>query len=225
MAKIRKFALYITVVCSFSSVFFNRAYAQDNFYEEQKRLFYGGLLVGANFSQVDGDYFAGYHRVGINVGGIVYAQLAEHVALSMEILYSQKGSKSDIVKPVNVNGTPVFIEKYAISANYAEVPVMINYFDKRKSHFGVGLSYSQLVSSDETITTNPVMTPDFTQYPFKKYDLNALAGVQLHLVQGLFLNIRFQYSVLPIRTELPPYFARAQQYNNLWVVRVMYLFK
>lgn len=225
MAKIRKFAVYITILFSSITGFFSNTYAQENFYEEEKHLFYGGLIAGANFAQVDGDNFAGYHKVGINVGAIVYAQLAEHVALSMEILYSQKGSKSDVVRKVDVNGTLVYIEKYGISANYAEVPVMINYFDKRKSHFGVGLSYAQLVSSSESITTSPPSNIDFEKYPFKKYDINALAGVELHLWQGLFLNVRFQYSLLPIRTDNPPNFSRADEFNNLWAVRLMYLLK
>ncbi|MGN6568281.1 MAG: hypothetical protein ACTHJ0_10035, partial [Flavipsychrobacter sp.] len=85
MAKIRKLALFIVVLLT-SVGFFNKLEAQSNYYVEEQRVFYGGLVAGANFTQVDGDYFAGYHKVGINIGGIVYAQLAEHVAASLEIL-------------------------------------------------------------------------------------------------------------------------------------------
>jgi len=223
MAKIRKFALFIVVL--FVSVgFFNRLQAQSSYYVEEQRVFYGGLVGGVNFAQVDGDNFAGYHKVGVNVGGIVYAQLAEHVALSLEILYSQKGSKSDNAIFTNVNGQKVVIANYGININYAEIPVMINYFDKRKSHFGIGLSYGQLVSGTETLTTDPVVPIDLTKYPFKKSAIDFLAGVQLHLVKGLFLNVRFQYSIIPLRTNIPPDFSRATQYNNMFVLRLMYLF-
>jgi len=198
-------------------------------YIEQPRVFYGGLVAGANFSQVDGDYYAGYDKVGLNVGGIVYAQLKKHLALSLEILYSEKGSKSTGPQPDPVT-TKILVTKYGIKANYAEIPVMINYFDKRKSHFGVGVSYSRLVSSNETLQIDTFITPVNinlnNQYPFKQNAFDFLVGVDLHLVAGLFLNVRFQYSIVPIRTNLPPIdYARADQFNNLWVVRVMYLLK
>jgi hypothetical protein len=106
---------------------------------------------------------------------------------------------------------------------------MINYFDKRKSHLGIGVSYSRLASSKETIqidsSTGPTRNIDFsTQYPFKKNNFDFLAGVELHLVKGLFMNVRFQYSIVPIRSNIPPpTYARAEQFNNMWVVRLMYL--
>lgn len=224
MAKIRKFALFIVIIIV-SGGFFNRLSAQSNYYVEEQRVFYGGLVAGTNFTQVDGDYFAGYHKVGINIGGIVYAQLAEHVAASLEILYSQKGSRADVARGTLVNGQPVLITSYNININYAEIPVMINYFDKRKSHFGIGLSYAQLVSGTESLSTIPVVPIDLTKYPFKKSAIDFVAGVQLHLWEGLFLNLRFQYGIIPLRTNIPPDFARATQYNNMFALRLMYLFK
>ena len=197
-------------------------------YIERKRVFYGGLVAGVNFAQVDGDYFAGYHKIGLNAGGIVYAQVIRHVALSMEILYSQKGSRNNL--PTFSNTLPnVLIVKYGISANYAEVPIMINYFDKRKSHFGLGVSYSRLVNSTETLqidSSNKVQSIDLNnKYPFAANNFDFIAGANLHLWKGLFLNLRFQYSIVPMRTNLPPDYARANEYNNLWAVRLMYLLK
>ena len=236
MNKSRKFAA-LKIIAVILAVFPALARAQETegdepegMYIEQPRIFYGGLVVGANFSQVDGDYYAGYRRVGVNAGGIVYTQLAKHVALSLEILYSQKGSKDDgpQVSPANAK---ILVTKYGINTSYAEIPVMINYFDKRKSHFGVGVSYSRLVGSTETLQIDTsVLAPqniDLNQkYPFNKDNFDILAGVELHLVKGLFLNVRFQYSLTPIRTQIPPIdYARATQYNNMWVVRLMYLLK
>ena len=232
MNKSRKFAALIPIAIILMA-FGGVANAQDEdegggLYIEPVRVFYGGLLAGANFAQVDGDYFAGYHKIGLNVGGIVYAQVARHVALSMEILYSQKGSKSNNPEP-SVTLPNTYITKYGINANYAEVPIMINYFDKRKSHFGVGVSYGRLVSSSETLQVdsfNTFKSIDLNnKYPFAANALDVLAGFELHLWKGLFLNIRFQYSIIPIRTDIPPNYARADQYNNLWVCRLMYLLK
>lgn len=230
MNKSRKFAALITItiiLTAFGSTV--RAQETDDdedhgLYVAQPRIFYAGFIAGGNFAQVDGDNFAGYRKIGANFGGIGYVQFAKHVALSWEILYSQKGAKSDISRLSNLIDS-VYITKYGITVNYAEIPVMINYFDKRKSHFGIGVSYSRLVSSTETLQTDPIYAIDLTKYPFQKNNMDILAGAQLHLWKGLFLNIRFQYSLTPMRTNSPPGFSRVQQqYNNLWTVRVMYLF-
>jgi hypothetical protein len=211
--------LFLSLICIFTS----KGLAQSNYYIEEPRLFYGGLLAGGNFSQVDGDNFAGYHKVGMNVGGIVYARMAEHVAASLEILYSQKGARGHKVQ--NSNNQAYAIQKYNINLNYAEVPIQINYFDKRKSHFGAGFSYSQLISGEEKIESIPTFPDDLSQYPFKKFDINFLAGGNLHLYKGLFLNVRFQYSVVSMRKKYHPEIGRAEQFNNMWTLRLMYLFQ
>jgi hypothetical protein len=235
MNKSRKFAALIIIAVILSALP-GKVSAQETddeeqhgLYIEQQKVFYGGIVAGANFAQIDGDYFAGYHKVGFNAGPIVYAQLAKHLALSLEILYSQKGSRSSIGKLSPYN-SGVYILKYGINVNYAEIPIMINYFDSRRSHFGAGFSYSRLVSSTETITVyslRNIKTIDFnSNYPFKKDAFDFIVGADLHLWKGLFLNVRFQYSLLPVRTVLPPpTYARADQYSNLWTVRLMYLVK
>ena len=74
------FFLFVLVLC-----YSNNTLAQ-NYYLEDEKTFYGGLIAGTNFSQVDGDNFAGYHKVGFNLGGIVYTKLDEHLSLSMEVI-------------------------------------------------------------------------------------------------------------------------------------------
>jgi hypothetical protein len=224
MTKSRKFAPLV-IITVLLLAFSNTIYAQkDEFDPEDTHIFYAGIIGGANFAQVDGDAFAGYRKVGFNAGGIGYVQLHKHVALSWELLYSQRGSKSNQVQPAT-NDTNVLITNYNIKLSYAEIPVMINYFDKRKSHFGVGVSYSRLVSGSESLATDPPTKIDLTKYPFRHDNFEAVAGAELHLWKGLFLNVRFQYSITPIRTTSPPGFSRTnKQYNNLWTVRLMYLF-
>lgn len=220
MVKFRKITVLIVVLVA---GIINNTSAQS-YYEDVERTFYGGLIAGSTFTQVDGDNFAGYSKPGLTVGGIVYAQLYHKIAGSMEILYTQKGALSN--KTQSSNSNIYIIQKYGIDLNYAEVPIMINYFDKRKSHFGAGISYSQLISYKETVTTVPEFptTIDLDDYPFKKYDLNFLLSGSLHLYKGLFLSYRFQYSLLPVRTSIYKEFGRAEQYNNMHVLRLMYLF-
>jgi hypothetical protein len=183
--------------------------------------------VGGNFTQVDGDNYAGYHKVGINAGAIVYTLFDAHFAASLEILYSQKGSRGHKIQETISHA---IIDSYNIRLNYAEVPIQLNYFDRRRSHFGAGFSIARLVSTKEDGVLRQKPPQNFENYPFKKMDYNFIIGGSLHLVKGLFLNARFQYSLVPVRkgtigVDLPAEFSgRNEQYNNMWTVRLMYLF-
>jgi len=215
-------AIFGVIVSSLT--FCQRAWAQNpsNYYIEEPRTFYGGIVAGGNFTQVDGDSYAGYHNVGLNLGPILYAQFASKIAGSIEILYSQKGAHSTFSQPSTSKA--FLITKQDIRLNYVEIPLQLNYFDKRKSHFGGGISISRLISSKETIETNPNVNYDPDKYPFKKMDYNFVLGGQLHLWKGLFMNLRFQYSLVPIRKDIDLEFGRGEQYNNMWTLRMMYLF-
>lgn len=220
MLKIRKITLLI-VVLGLALVKTNA----QSYYKEDERTFYGGLSAGAVFSQLDGDNFAGYHKVGLTGGAIVYAQVARRIAPSLELLYTQKGAISNTEK----NAVNVRVNDYKLKLNYMEVPVLLNYFDKRKSHFGAGFSYSQLISAQETTRTTPALpaTVNLDHYPFRKYDINAIASVNLHLKKGFFLNIRYQYSLVSVREKWYPDLGRTSaggQYNNFWAFRFMYIF-
>lgn len=193
-----------------------------DYYEEVPRTFYGGLIAGGNFTQVDGDNYAGYRKAGINAGGIVYTRFDTHLAASIEILYSQKGARGHFEQQV----VGAYIKSYNLRLNYAEVPIQLCYFDRRRSHFGAGLSIARLVSVKEDGESQPAISPTlFTDHPVKKMDYNFIIGGSLHLVKGLFLNARFQYSLVSIRNNVPyPFAGRGQQFNNMWTVRAMYLF-
>jgi hypothetical protein len=193
----------------------------QNYYEEVQRTFYGGLVAGGNFATIDNDNFTKYNKIGLNVGAIVYAQLAEHLAMSMEILYSQKGRKTTDLTQTGIPGVN-FTYIYD-QLNYAEVPIMVNYFDKDKSHFGLGLSYGRLISANEILYTDPVIALNPNDYHFKKDDIEFLASAQLHIWQRIFLNIRFQYSIFAIRSKVPTGFDPPEQNNNLFALRLMYL--
>ena len=225
MGKLRKIAAIVFALLFNYSPLLLKAQNPSSYYVEDPHTFFGGLLLGGNFSQVDGDSYAGYHKAGINVGGIMYARLDEELALSMELLYSQKGSRGNRVQESGWSG--VYINTYKINLNYVEIPLQINYFDKRKSHFGAGFSYSQLLSSKEEIVVDdgsgprPVETDTFK---FFKGDVNFILAGNLHLKSGLFLNLRFQYSIMPIRKDIPPGYGRSEQFNNLWALRLMYIF-
>ena len=225
MVKSRKFGA-ITAIVFFLSMFlagFRVAAQVEDDKNGNPKVFSIGAIAGGNFAQVDGDNFAGYYKFGANVGGIAYAKIRKNTALSFELLYSQKGARSNITRYGDIDSS-IVITKYSVDLRYAEIPVMINFFDQHRSHLGIGVSYGQLLNATEKVTTVPAYTHDLNNYPFKKSDLQLIAGAQLHVWKGLFANLRFQYSLIPIRTNVPSGISRSSQYNNVWTVRLMYLF-
>ena len=223
MAKLLQFRVLALIL----GLFLYTPCAYSQYYEENERTFFGGLFGGTTFAQVDGDNFAGYHKAGWNAGAIVYANLMERLAASMELNYTQKGSRaaqSQLPKIANDQNT--VLTDYTIKLNYLEVPVLLNYFDKRRSHFGAGLSYAQLASSKESYRDNfgNLYEQDAKIYPFRKMDLNFILDGNAHLWKGFFFNLRFSYSLISIRNAHNYVTGRAEQFNNTWTTRIKYIF-
>jgi hypothetical protein len=201
--------------------------AQFTSSSDDDRTFFGGLEAGGNFSQVDGDNFAGYHKAGWNVGVIVYTKLEDQFAASMELLLAQKGSRASQQQlPRVANDQNTILTDYTIKLNYLEVPILLNYFDKRKSNFGAGFSYAQLVGSREIYKNGQgaIFETEAKLYPFRKFDASFILNGNAHLWKGFFLNLRFQYSLIPIRKNYNPITGMRPQFSNVWTTRMVYLF-
>ena len=224
--KVNKIASILVMLLSLLSF---GAQAQYSEYHEELHNLTGGLVGGINFSQVDGDGYKGYAKMGYTAGGVLFLPFGEMempikdatIALSMEVLFTQKGAKG--IDPIpNSN-----VLSQNINLQYGEVPIQINlYRGPRKSGFGAGFSIGYLASSEETITTSNSSTPIIKNgLPFKKFDLNFVLTGNLHLWKGFFLSPRFQYSMLSVRNNNAQYGGRNEQFNNVVAIRLMYLFK
>ena len=201
------------------------AHAQDNFYEQEPKVFNGGLIAGANFTQIDGDTYYGYHKVGLNAGAVVYVHFSPVIGASMELIYSQKGSRGEEVTESPTIGT--YVTKYFMNVNYVEVPVTLH----ARSHgwdFEAGISYARLVKSSEWVFADQpvIIDPDLNR--FNTYDLDYIFGLTRKLYKQLYANMRFQYSITSIRPpeRIPVGFGYGNQgqFNNLFSLRLMYMF-
>ncbi len=199
-------------------------HAQDTEYFDGERQFYGGLVLGLNASQVDGDGFAGFHKPGLNVGATVFWHFTPSVALQLDLLYSQKGSRG--VRNDNDPYVGSYFERYTMQLNYAEVPVLIHYVMSQKYQFGIGASYNALIKGSEQYQmANPVYI-DPALYPFNKYFIDGIASFNMMLYKGLMANVRYQYAITPVRNfEHTPYgVGTGHQINKMIAVRLSYLF-
>jgi hypothetical protein len=181
----------------------------------------GGLSLGANLTQVDGDEFYGFHHVGVNFGPMVTLPFGKNRnwSVSMELLYSQKGSHHSGATDSTT---------YSLNLDYIDVPVMVHFTDKKFISAGLGFCYGQLVNKSES---DLYISPDSLKGPMRPYDLSVLGEVSLRVWKRLWINVRYQYSMLSLRTVTfkDPYSTSQDtwtrdQYNNVISFRLTYQF-
>jgi Outer membrane protein beta-barrel domain len=154
--------------------------------------FGGGVILGFNAAQMDGDFAAGYSKVGLNAGLRGTARLSEDGKwlLSTELLLSQRGART-----VNRDGAS---PDWKATLNYLEVPVMVSYLDWMqdegayyKVHFTAGLSYGRLFSTKITFPFTHIQEAIDV---FSKSDVSYTAGVSYFVNRNLGFTGRYSRS-------------------------------
>jgi hypothetical protein len=183
----------------------------------------GAVSFGMNLTQVDGDEYYGFHKVGLNVGPMVIVPFGKNKnwSASMELLYSQKGSKH--------NGS-TDSTTFKLVQDYAEIPVLVHYTDKKTISGGLGFSYGRLVNYQET--KNSFYDSIFIyQTGLSNNDISVIADLQIRLWSKLWADLRYQYSMKSNRTVLvkdPSTYPRTEytryQYNNVISIRLTWVF-
>jgi len=194
----------------------------------QAQRFKGAVMGGMNISQVDGDEVVGYKRVGGHFGVAAILPIKKKWDITLETIYNQKGAYEgaqyqDSLFGLEING------KYDLRLNYVEIPLLAHYTDRNRFTFGAGFSYGRLVSSKE-IEHDGVIPPYADTVAFSKNDYCVLIDLQIRVWKRLKFNVRYAYSMVPIRDRVffdsysgqPP--NERKQYNNLLTFRLVYVF-
>lgn len=183
--------------------------------------FKGAVIGGVNMSQVDGDEVYGYRRFGAHLGTAAILPL-NNWDVTLEVVFNQKGAYQ---KPQY--DADSLTGEYDLRLNYVEVPVLVHYTDKEFISGGIGFSWGALVGVTE-IEHGGLQPPYSDQVPFRNSDVNFLADAQIRVWERLKFNIRFAYSILPIRereyTNLALDTWTRKQYNHMWTFRLVYVF-
>lgn len=181
--------------------------------------FKGGLLLGMSTSQYDGDTYSGYHRVGLIAGGYVGHDISAKLAWQMEIKFFQKGSFQNS----NIDaGIPY---PYDLRLNYIEMPFLLKYSIKKKLSFEAGLGFGYLAGHRENINGAP--SDPLGLRPFHKYEISYQIGGYYQIFQKLAVNIRYVYSLLPVRPHAGggKHGLNFGEYNNVISFSLYYQFK
>jgi hypothetical protein len=169
----------------------SQLHAQDQA-EEQR--FFAGIVAGFNAAQIDGDQLAGFHKPGFLLGLRGVTAISTRRQVSIELLFSQKGSQSQLVVD---NAVPQF----KMTLNYAEIPVQIHFLDWKKEdddgvfykmHFNVGASFARLLSASVRDDLN--LYRDLSSV-LSKNDFGVMAGCTFFPNRKWGFGARFQQSI------------------------------
>jgi hypothetical protein len=107
--------------------------------------FKGGISAGFVFTQVDGDNYSGYNRLGPQAGVFSKYIFNEDFSLHTEIKYIQKGSKH-VSK--DENGQILPSDYFALKLDYFELPILLEYKIQEKFYAQAGIGLGYLINSE-----------------------------------------------------------------------------
>lgn len=162
---------------------------------QSARRFNAGLIVGATASQIDGDQYAGYHKLGLQAGLRGIVRLRNRSEASLEFLFAQRGSRSSIN-----NNQALF--PFKMTLNYVEIPVQWHYKDWFikddadgfwRVSFNAGLSYARFISAKTGTDGSSIyeVVPDY----LRKNDISLLIGANFFVNRHLGFTFRYVRSL------------------------------
>jgi hypothetical protein len=170
--------------------------------------FKGGILLGLNASQIDGDSWYGYNKAGLVAGAFVFTDFGEKWSAQMEIRYSGKGSASSKRDSLDV--------RRKFSLRYIEIPVMAKFdvFKYLQLQGGVSFGYLFYAGQDDGYGYEKL-----NEMP-KPIETALSLGIDFSYFKPLHLNLRYSYSVLPVYEG---YAGASYGYGEAWFNNVITL--
>lgn len=192
--------------------------------------FTGGLKLGFDISQVDGDRRGGYSAIFPT--GCLYAKTSfgesQRASMSLGVSYIRKGSKE-----VKKNDAGEITSIFAIRLQYIEMPFtfswqlekfkiprLVDYTFKNKLCIEAGVSYAYLLKAEVNEGQGFLDPPK----AFFDYDCGIHLGLTYYIGEHFFLNYRFSYTFffLPIRKHPGGQVYRLNRgvYNNVMIFTI-----
>ncbi|MEI6456357.1 MAG: porin family protein [bacterium] len=184
--------------------------------------FNAGIMAGGLVSQVDGDTYDGYHKVGFLAGAYVSLRLSPHSSFQMEMQYIQKGSRNGN-DSANMGGN-----SYLLRIHYLEIPILYQYTFAKRFAAEIGPAMDVTLGSYEESNGQEVQNT----VPMRPVTLSGIVGVSGYITKNLKATFRFNYSLLSIRNATAPYppgyrkiLFEWGQYNNVLQLSLSWDFK
>lgn len=181
--------------------------------------FGGGLLAGITATQVDGDGYGGYDRVGF-VGGVwVNRPLSQTITIRSELKFIQKGSYKNFT-----DGSGGTLGYYSLRLNYIDLPFFLEYYFRDDVVPFAGISLGFLWKAFESNAEGPYPEEDIAK--FRKLETSATGGVSYKINKSFSVCATMSYSIFPVRPHKGniTYRLNQGQYNNVLQFYLRYHF-
>ncbi len=150
-------------------------------------------VTGLNASQIDGDFDAGYNKIGLTGGIGIGFNINKTMFVSTEFLYSGRGSTNSIItSTTEPNGS--------IHLDYIELPIMLRIGDwyqeedkYNKVWLELGASVGRLINANVKGSNVPEIVNDF-----RSTDVSYIGGLGYHMNKNFFVNLRYTRSFFPL---------------------------
>ena len=182
--------------------------------------FNGGLLLGGDISQIDGDDNQGYHKIGWLGGAFVSLKVSEHSSFQLEMEYIQKGARK------NADSNSAQVSTSLDRLHYLEVPLLYQFTFAKFLQAEAGPVMDVFLGSYNEMNGSEV---PYLTVPYQPVTLAGIVGFSSFIGQHFKASLRFNYSLMSIRTghvggERKILFEYGQ-YNNVLSLSFSYYFK
>lgn len=158
--------------------------------------FGGGLSVGMNAAQINGDSASGFNKVGLNAGVLINRKLNKSFSWQFELLYSRKGSRTRV--DTNTSGPPS--RYFHNKLTYVEVPILLNWNVYERFRVQAGFCYAIL---NDATHEEPIGVITNTTRSFYRTDYNTVFGLEYDLTNKFSVNVRYTNSLINISRYSP----------------------
>lgn len=155
-----------------------------------------GLFGGITASQVQGDSYSGFNKLGMTAGLFVNNHIDRNIYWQAEIKYLSRGVYKG---PTDTDPT-----LYKSAYHYLEIPLSVHYLVNEKFLVELGTSPEVLLGEvywDENGKLNPEGYPEN-----RRFGLSVFAGVGFWFNKRMMAGLRYTNSAIPFRDP--------QEWNN-----------
>lgn len=181
----RSLLAIVLITCSFR-IFSQQAPEPD---ETFRPVFLAGL-VG---SQVDGDTYAGYNKLGYFAGIGINRKLSKSTEAEFALTFLQKGARKNY-QTDSASIAAGNLTFYLFRLNYVEIPLGLKFNFHKKFKAEIGGAFAYLIQWSEQSQYGY-----YNNYVPKNYDISAYMGLGYKLGENMLVNLRAEYSVPPFR--------------------------
>ncbi len=153
------------------------------------QVFHGGVLAGITASQVDGDTYSGFDKLGFQGGVFIITPITKGIDARLEIKFTSRGAKNQ----ASEDNTGF----YKLTLFYIDLPVLAAIKVKQLGSIEFGLipGYLFAVTGEDDYGKIPAES----LVDFHKFDLGTLLGISFNVSEKIALNLRYSYSIISIR--------------------------